>query len=97
MAINKRPAAEADLLAIWQYVAADNDVAADRLLDRIETALRLLEATPRAGRARPELGPGVRSFVVGRYMLFYGIEGDGLDLYRVLHGARDIGAAFAED
>ena len=54
MTLRKRPAAEEDLLSIWLYIANDGDGAADRLLDRIAHALRLLESNPQAGRARPE-------------------------------------------
>ena len=51
----------------------------------------------RAGPGRPELGDAVRSFVVGRYTLFYGVVEAGIELYRVIHSARDIGAdAFDE-
>ena len=90
MTISKRPAAEADLLAIWLHIASEDDIAADRLLDRIETALQLLGTHNLAGRARPDLGENIRSFVVGRYGLYYGVTTDGIELYRVLHGARDI-------
>lgn len=91
MAILKRPAADEDLLAIWLYIAADNDSAADRLLDRIDAKLQFLAENPRAGPGRPELGDAVRSFVVARYTLFYAVVEDGIELYRVIHSARDIG------
>ncbi len=93
MVILKRPAAEQDLLAIWLYVAADNDAAADGLLDRIDGALQFLAENLQAGSARPELGNAIRSFVVGKYSLFYGAAGQGIELYRVIDSARDIGAA----
>ena len=97
MPVLKRPAAEEDLLAIWLYIAADNDAAADRLLDRIGTALTMLAENPRAGPSRPELGEGIRSFAVGRYLLFYGVTAVGVELYRVVHGARDVGALTFDD
>jgi len=46
------------------------------------------------GRARPELGHGLRSFVVGQYVVFYRPSTKGIEIVRVLHGARDIGATF---
>jgi toxin ParE1/3/4 len=46
------------------------------------------------GRARDELAPGVRSFPVGRYVAFSVPRNDGVDVVRVLHGARDIDAVF---
>jgi len=61
--ILRRPQARLDLIDIWNYIADDNEAAADRLLDRIEQ--------PKAGRERAELAPGLRSFPVGNYLLFY--------------------------
>lgn len=40
------------------------------------------------GRLRPELGSGVRSFVVENYVIYYRHEDDVL-IARVLHGRRD--------
>lgn len=49
------------------------------------------------GRARPELATGVRSFPFGRYVIFYAPLDDGIDVVRVLHGARDIDGIFDGD
>ncbi len=49
---------------------------------------------PMMGRARDELALGVRSFPFGRYVVFYVPLDDGIDVVRVLHGARDIDAVF---
>jgi len=53
------------------------------------------------GRAREELAASLRSFPFGRYVIFYvpfedGIDVVGIDVVRVLHGARDIDAIFSE-
>lgn len=42
--------AEDDLIAIWLHVARDSEVAADRLLDRIEARWQQLETYPFSGR-----------------------------------------------
>jgi len=57
--------ARLDLLEIWQFIADDNETAADALLDRFESVLFMLSNRPKAGRARPELGDEIRSFPVG--------------------------------
>ncbi len=44
------------------------------------------------GHARYELAPELRSFPVGRYVIFYLPLVDGVELVRVLHSARDIDA-----
>jgi len=63
--ILRRPQARLDLIDIWNYIADDNEAAADRMLDRIGRVLRMLSEQPKPGRERPELRPGLRSFPVG--------------------------------
>lgn len=88
------PEAEADILAIARRIAEDNRTAAERFLDTIdETAHRLL-TTPAMGRRRDELVPGLRSFPVGNYVIFYRVAKRGIEVARVLHGARDIPSLF---
>jgi toxin ParE1/3/4 len=82
--------AETDLLDIWLFIAADNPGAADRTLDRIDDACAQLARSPRIGIARPELGANVRSFPVGRYIIFYRPVPRGIEIIRVLSGYRDI-------
>ena len=88
----QRPQVEADLDEIWLFIAADNPDAADRLVDRIGGVFQLLQENPQAGRQRPELGRGVRSFAVGNYVVLYLALQDAVHVVRVLHGARDITA-----
>ena len=40
--ILRRPQARLDLIDIWNYIADDNEAAADRMLDRIEGVLQML-------------------------------------------------------
>jgi toxin ParE1/3/4 len=88
--------AERDLDEIWSYVAEEaSPTAADRLIDAIIDRFDLLAERPGIGRARPELGPGVRSFAVENYVIYYRQEGDVL-IARVLHGRRDQIAAWSE-
>lgn len=84
------PQAEEDLVQIWQYIAEDNEGAADRLLDRIAGVARKLAAHPDAGRSRPELAIGLRSFVIGSYVLFYLTNRTQFVIVRVLSRYMDI-------
>ena len=86
--------AEQDLADIWAYVAADSERAADLLLRKFLTKMRTLAPFPRSGRARDELSPGLRSIPVGNYVIFYRPAPHGIDVIRVLHGARDIHSGF---
>ena len=95
--IVQRPEAAADLLDIWLHIAPQNLAAADRLADRIALQCGHLAEMPRLGRARDDLAAGLRSFTVGSYVLFYVPLNDGIELIRVLHGARDLDALFSAE
>lgn len=49
---------------------------------------------PESGRKRPDLAPDLRSLPVGNQVIFYRPIPDGIQVIRVLHGARDIPAVF---
>lgn len=68
-----------------------------RLLNRFTELFRKLAAMPGIGRNRPELGEGIRSFPSGNYVIFYRTVEGGIEIMRVLHGARDIEKIFAQD
>jgi len=81
--------AQSDLDAIYGYVARESPQAADGVLDTIEARLRMLAENPLMGEARPELAPRLRSFHVGNYVIFFRPAQNGIEVARVLHGARD--------
>jgi toxin ParE1/3/4 len=96
MRLLRLPAAEADLEDIWNYIAADNSVAAERVLRRInEAEMRLLEH-PRIGQERPDLRPGLRHWPVGNYLIIYRIDPGAITVVRVLHGSRDLPALLGD-
>jgi len=49
------------------------------------------------GRRRDELSPGLRSVVMGSYLIFYRPLEDGIRLMRVAHGSRDLPSLFDLD
>ena len=91
--ILRRPRAEEDLLEIWTFVAQGNLDAADRLLDRIGSKLRLLAERPLIGRDRSELADAIRSFSVDNYVLFYRVGDEGIELVRVRSRYLDLNPA----
>jgi len=80
--------AEDDLIDIWVNIARDNEKAADSLLDRIDEVCQHLATFPELGPARPDLAPELRYMVVGRYLILYRIIPEGVEIVRVVHGAR---------
>ena len=88
-----QPKAKADLSDIWQFMAEDSDDQADAFIDLIDQKFQLLAQQSGLGRRREELAEGLRSFPVGRYVIFYLAIPGGVQIVRVLHGARDIEAA----
>jgi len=86
--------AELDLLEIWLFIAEGSPVNADRFLAKMnEKALKLAEFNE-MGVNRPELGEGIQSFTVERYVLFYRAIENGIELVRVLSSSRDISLVF---
>lgn len=84
------PVAKDDLLEIWAYIAKDNPQAADRMLDRLWDGFRVVAQFPMGGTSRPELGAGLRCYSVGNYVIYYRPAKEGIEVARVLHGARDV-------
>ena len=53
--IRVRPRARADMLDIWNYIAAESERSAEKVLLRIGEVYQMLASQPQAGRRRPEL------------------------------------------
>ena len=86
-------AAEQDLADLSQHIAHDAPSAANAMLDLLEAKCHLLTRYPEIGRLREELLPNLRSFPASRYVIYYRITGDELQVIRILHGSRDAQAA----
>jgi len=84
------PAADRDADEIFAYIAGENPLAAEGQIQRLFTAAKRLADFPERGRARPELGSGARTIVVGRYLLLYRVGPDSVDILRIVHGAREL-------
>jgi toxin ParE1/3/4 len=83
-------ASRSDYDEIWGYIAVRDLAAADRLVDQFDATLKVIASTPHMGRKVEELAPNLRSFPVGNYLIFYRPVEEGIQLIRLLHGARDI-------
>ena len=95
MALVKRSAkAEEDLIDIWLYISDDSPENADRFLDKLNEKAKKIAEFPDIGVSRPELTDNLKSFPVDRYVLFYRVIPEGIELVRVLHSSKDITLIF---
>jgi toxin ParE1/3/4 len=97
------PEAREDLDQIHAYVSEHNPEAADRILGAALATFANLAEMPGMGRSRAfqhaEL-LHLRFFPVSgfrNYLIFYRSMAAGVQIVRVLHGARDLDALFGDD
>lgn len=83
------PEAEADLVAIALYIAADDPERALTFVAELEARCAGMLEFPDTGRPRPELAPGLRCKPHGRYVIYYRPGAKTVRVERILHGARD--------
>lgn len=86
--------AKQDLQEIWDYIGSENPEAADSVISEIVQKFLTLAQFPQMGRDREELASSLRSFPVGNYVVFYYPTDNGIEVARVLYGARDIQQLF---
>jgi toxin ParE1/3/4 len=67
---------------------------ADKVFGNIVLRFATLAEFPHMGRSREELGVGYRSFPVDRYVVYYRLVSDGIEISHVLHGAQDVSEAY---
>ena len=87
--------AHCDLDELDEYLAARNAKAAREFIVRAIEVFELLAQHPEAGRRRPELKVGVRSFPLGKHIIYYRIAAQHVQILRVGHAARDGSALLA--
>lgn len=85
-----RPAALADLDAIYDFIEPDRPNRALRFVADIRDRCRVLTEHPHIGKSRDDLGPGIRILpMLGRVVVAYRIEPDAIEVTRVFYGGQD--------
>ena len=87
-------AARRDLEDIWDYIAEDHPSAADSFIAMLLEKCLLLAREPKIGRDRPEIKTGLKSLPVKKYVIFYRVNDQRIEIARVLSGYRDISKLF---
>lgn len=96
--ILRRPKARQDIIESALYLAKDNPDAARRFLEAVEATVATIAAMPGMGAPRAYKHPslqGLRSLPVrgfDKHLIFYRPLEPGIEIVRVLHGARDLGS-----
>ncbi len=88
------PAAEADLDEIWNYISDYNDEAADKFMRDLAAKFELLADNKEIGRRQDDFIVEMRMFPFKKYHIYYFPIAGGVEIYRVLHGARDAEGEF---
>ncbi|MEG3929709.1 MULTISPECIES: type II toxin-antitoxin system RelE/ParE family toxin [unclassified Microcoleus] len=89
--------AKQDLRELTNYLLLFSANAANHFLNVFQEKFRLLADFPERGRSREELAPSLRSFPVDKYVIFYRVIKNGIQIERVLSGYRDFEDVFVED
>jgi toxin ParE1/3/4 len=91
------PHAQRDLQEAWDYIATDNVLAADKLVDEVRRALQLLAEVPSIGHQRKDVvSSRYRCWTVRPYVIVYRFSSRTLTVIRVLHGKRDFRGVFGQ-
>jgi toxin ParE1/3/4 len=88
------PKANADLKSISKHIAQHNSGAAQRLKQLFVQRFGLLANNPLMGEARPDLAPELRMMSIGNYVIIFRPSKLGVEIVRVVHGARELDALF---
>lgn len=86
--------AEDGLLQIHGYNAAHSIQAASRFVTHLHDNCLRLSEMPGLGVSRDKLRPGLRQRVVSEYLILYRIDGDSIQVVRVVHGRRNLKKLF---
>lgn len=92
-----RPAAEADLSEIWLHGVDRWGVEqAEHYADSLFAVFDLLADYPELARERGEVTPPVRIHPSGSHLVLYRLEGQGIEIIRILHAHQNL-MAYLQD
>lgn len=98
-----RPRASLDVVEQATYIGKDNILAADGFLNASTALFEFLAQSPQVGAVYPTKNkrlPGLRVYRVPgfpKHLAFYLERSFGIEIVRVLHGARDLDAALRDE
>ena len=85
-----QPQARVNLLEIWHYIAPNSIENANKVVEKLEDAIRGLVDLPGKGHTRADVkNESYRFWSVYSYVIAYRYDDQTLTVVRVLHGARN--------
>jgi toxin ParE1/3/4 len=84
------PLAAADLEEIYSQIAQHRPTTAFKIVERLRDKFRILAKHPLLGQEKLGYGREYRCFATERWVIFYIPIPDGIEVHRVLDGARDV-------
>ncbi|MBD5780774.1 type II toxin-antitoxin system RelE/ParE family toxin [Pelagicoccus sp. NFK12] len=88
--------AESDLEDIWDYIAMDSPLKADRFIDQLFRKCLDLSELDGVGRQRNELYQGLLSLPHKKFVIFFTREKSKVNIVRILRGSRDLDPLFED-
>lgn len=86
--------AESDLEDIWDYIASNSLLDADRFLDQLYRKCLDATALDGIGRPRDEIAISLLSIPHKKYIIFFTRDDVSVSIVRILQGSRDIDPQF---
>lgn len=96
MTVRYADLAERDFVAIGTHIARDSVPTALRFQAELDAFIEGLADHPLRYRPRDEWGGEVRAARLGRYLVIFAVEPDGILVLRIANGRRDIPALLRE-
>ena len=88
--------ASQDLNEIADYFAENNIEAGERFFQAFNRKCQQLVAFPNSGKSYESVRSGLRGLSFEKYIIFYRILEDGIEILRVISGRRDFPSMFEE-
>ena len=85
------PTAENDLDDIFDYIMMDNPSAAVSILEKFNHSISQLAFNPELGVVSKDdrlKKMGYRILIIGKYLVFYVVKANIIQIRRIIHGAR---------
>lgn len=96
MSLMLRPKAVADLEAIADYTFEEWGADQEELyLSMLGRTFKMLADNPLLGNPFDMVAPGLRKILAGQHIVLYFIDGDVVDVVRILHQSMDVESALS--